>query len=354
MDEKILVGFNCNVDRLIKVNNKVLKFLGTNNEKHRVIKSLNDVGRGLRESIKYCKPLEWSTTNEKIVKKLMELEGVERIGGQAGIANNVLLKIGFNVDLITSSYHPFLEKFLHKKTQVIHSNNCLRVNHVFEFKKNNCSNRFIASYHPNTAKPIFKKLKLKEKYDKGFFSGLQLLNNEKDFETGLKVLKKIKKNVKLMHYENVHVEDKNCYDFIKEKVYSTVDSLGFDEHEFKKITKTENIEKGLTQLSQRFPNLSRIHVHSINGHYCLINNEYPYTPKQVLLAHKLSVVVAYYYSRDWNRPHKFVEIGEGEEIKKLKNHSLIKVPNLKFHGLKNTVGLGDVLSSVSFASESLF
>ncbi len=394
----IIVGFNANIDAVKYLNKEFIDWLGFNTRKKQEIDNLEDLGRGIMESVDSGEANEWEVGNSLVYHKVLEHGFDEqRIGGQAGIVANLMGRIGVKTTVLLPSLSEKQAKFFTNKNVriAVPTSNSLslkkpsgagkkgaptRINCIFEFKKGFMksprANRFILSYHPKECKPILdeKLILYSKKYLKSvrrvFLSGYQLLESRNDFskaKTQLEFMREFSKKAKY-HMELTNVEESDKRKGIL-GIAKNFDSLGCNEVELELYTGTNQIFDGMKKLVQK-TGVERLHFHNLYNHFCLLSKDYDVPVEKVRMGMMMGALMSSAKaSRGEVKSRKEVskarinvsskglkylkDIDNEQGIIHMNNYTMIIIPNLFTNKVKSTVGLGDSISATAFVGETV-
>ena len=370
--------------------------LGENHSTRKSVYSLQDLGRGIRESISLGEANEWELENEKVYDEILGLGYDEtRMGGQAGIVTNILARLGVKVRVLLpllaeEQAKHFMNRnveapiilydklFMKRPREAFDERAEARINCIFEFEKGFMNaprpNRFILSYRPREHKPIIHErlvLRSKQIFDdvrRAFISGYQLLDSNNDFRKAKSQLELIKHFAPQTKF---HLEFTNVEHAKKRKqimgLAKGFHSLGCNDVELELMSGKDQVFEGMKKLVKK-TGAERVHVHTLHNHFCLVRNDYEAPAGKVRDSVMMGAVVGsakaglgVVRGRKDLRIAKTKVSGEGKKYLKtiesedgvleMENYTLIIVPNLLARKTRSTVGLGDSISSTAFVSE---
>ncbi|MFB6207917.1 MAG: ADP-dependent glucokinase/phosphofructokinase [Candidatus Nanohaloarchaea archaeon] len=396
----VLVGFNANIDVKYDVDELELDFTDAEIRKPEEISSEKD----LKEVLLYCVKNETSMEIESAGFEFEE-EGLEEIGGQAGIMSNYLSKFRNSVIF----YTPFLSEelaekidnkvlypvyegeFLLKNVRDAANTDRTKKNHIFEYEGDR-TGRLIVSNKMKGFGPYFRKgvednlETMDENLDRVLFSGFQ--NIEGNMNAKLRKSEEQLKQIKTpIHVEYVDMEPE-LLELVAEHVFPHVDSLGFDKYEMQQLEEKLDLEaeskegalgeayQTSKELIERFE-LSRIHIHTYDFHLLVTRDDYPVEPaklRESMLFGELSAIVladtGELPSRDdldgldmedkhLRKIDELEHFGDffgledfaREGIAELEDYNVVAIPPIIHEEPERLVGMGDVISSGTFINE---
>lgn len=394
----IVTGFNANIDAVNYLDEKTLEKIGINCSSRKSVYSLQDLGRGIMESVNYGEANEWELGNEKIYDDILGIGYDEaRMGGQAGIVANLMARLGVKVRVLLPLLASEQAKYFAKKNLKIATikNNYFtlaspkqaaddsvdaRINCIFEFgkgfMKSPRANRFILSFRPIEYKPLLKEQillnssKIFDGVKRAFISGYQLLDSNSDFRKAvsqIRFMKEFAQDAKF-HLEMTNVENSGIRRNVL-RVAREFHSIGCNDVELELYSNTDQIIDGMKRMVKK-TGAQRLHVHTLHNHFCLLRDSYGVEPWKERDCMMMGAVVCsakaglgrISHKTDLVNSREIVSAGglkylEGIEsedgIIRMHNYSVIVIPNLHTRKVKSTVGLGDSISSTSFASEMI-
>lgn len=337
------------------------------------------------------------------VEKKSDLElggGRDQLGGQAGIVSNFLSSTNNTVIF----YTPFLseeiaenvnenvlypsEGFELKNVRDSVNSDRIKKNIVIEFAEKS-SGRLILSdklkgFGPYFRGEVEKNLdKIDQNVDRVFVSGFHDADGNKiaKFTKAKRQLRQIDSTV---HLEYVNT-DRDTAELMTETVIPSADSLGTDLEELEELCEVLDIELENDSLGAVFQackelleelNIDRIHVHTFNFQVCVATDNYEIEAERMekslrfgafsgfLLADKGSLpTIDDYKTREDSEikgiddlkhfgDHLNLEDFEYEGFCVIDGYKVAAVPNLVHPDPERLVGLGDVVSSSAFVSET--
>jgi len=400
--KNILLGYNIDID-LVKyvtqdfVDKKQIEKYYLKDK----LKTMEDFFSGLFYSMELGKGFEVQI-NKELYKKFLNFSyDEERMGGQAGIMANLLSF--FNIEKIIvycgsmskrqamlfrdaeNIFVPLIEnnKLILKNPRESYEKTESMIHFIFEYKKGlkikdsivKRDNRFIASCphrFPKNESLVFEK-----KFDYAILSGFHLLEKE-NFKEKLseskKHIKKLRKNSNIkIHYEFTSMQNPEIRKYLVKDYLPYFDSLGLNKVELKSILDTlgyedkNSIYENILRIKKRLK-LKRVQFHELGYYLCVIDKEHsPENCRKALLFASLAAgmkakngdicsiedirkgldipisKIGYKKLKEFG-DKKFVETGVFDE----EDHFLIIVPTKVIENPKSTVGLGDVISCLSF------
>jgi ADP-dependent phosphofructokinase/glucokinase len=394
----VVTGFNANIDAVRYVDDELMQKVKTNRSARKYVRSMEDLGRGIRESISLGEANEWELKNEKIYEEILRLGYDEvRMGGQAGIVTNLLARLGVKVRVLLpllaeeqakhfmnrNVHAPVIKYgklFIERPREAFDERAEARINCIFEFKKGFMKaprpNRFILSYRPREHKPLLNErivLRSKQVFEgarRAFFSGYQLLDSENDFRKAnsqIDFMKNFAPQTKF-HLEFTNVESARKRKRVM-KIAKSFHSIGCNDVELELMSGTDQIFDGMKRLLKRTV-AERVHVHTLHNHFCIVRKDYEVPAEKVrdsvmmgavVCAAKAGLGVVHSkkdvlkaessVSREGKKYLKTIDCENG--IMEMQNFSVIIIPNLITRKVKSTVGLGDSVSSTSFVTETI-
>ncbi|MFB6204129.1 MAG: ADP-dependent glucokinase/phosphofructokinase [Candidatus Nanohaloarchaea archaeon] len=396
----VLVGFNANIDVKYDVDELELDFTDAEIKKPETISNEEE----LKEALLYCVKNETSMEIESDGFEF-EGEGVEEIGGQAGIMSNYLSQFRNSVIF----YTPFLseelaekienkvlypvydEEFLLKNVRDAANTDRTKKNHIFEYEGDR-TGRLIVSEKMKGFGPYFRKgveenlETMDENLERVLFSGFQ--NIEGNMNAKLKKSEKQLEQIETpIHVEYVDMEQK-LLDLVAERVFPHVDSLGFDDYEMRQLEEKLDLEskseegalgeayQTSKELIERFE-LSRVHIHTYDFHLLVTREDYPVGPEKLresMLFGELSAIklaekgeipsredlqgldMEDKHLRKLDELEHFGDFfdldGFGREgIAEIEGYNVVAIPPVIHEEPERLVGMGDVISSGTFMNE---
>lgn len=393
-----LTAFNANIDTLYKFDQLQMDFTDITPELKEEITSLH----GLKQSLLYCRE---NGLNREIDGSNLEEEfenGIQNIGGQAGIMANFLSNLNNSVIF----YTPFLsedlaellnndilyptvegDEFVLKNVKDCTNTDRTKNNLIFEFSGDK-TGRMIVSDSLKGFGTYFRKgveqhiSKIDENLDRMLLSGFQNLRGNTESK-----LKKSSKQLELfetpIHLEYVDT-DEELSSQILENIMPVVDSLGLDEFELRDLADESlssevhlgeafNIAKDIIEEYQ----LSRIHIHTYNYHVTVVEDDYKINDEKIRDSMLFAEVCAIQMADKGRIPQKedvqdfsmkdkylkrldhleeFADFFDLEEfvesgIAEINGYRVIAIPTIIHEEPKRLVGMGDIISSAAFISE---
>jgi len=394
----IVTGFNANIDAVRYVDNELLEKLGRNYSSRKHVETMEDLGRGINESIELSEANEWELENNELYPEILDIGYDEiRMGGQAGIVMNIMARMGLEVRIMLpvipqkqvklfanrNIRTPLMEGNHFSIRNVRKSGDELvepRTNAIFEFKKGfmgaQKSNRFILSYRPKNHKPLINERIVLHSKDifsgvkRAFFSGYQLLEHNTEFTRAadqIKYMREFAPDTKF-HLELTNVEENKIRKNIV-KIASNYNSVGCNDVELELYSGTDQIFEGMRRIVNK-TGIERLHVHTMNNHYCLIHRDYGLSAveeqKRMMMGALAASAKAFHGEIKHKKEVKEVKgvvsregvnylkkIDNDNGIIEMKNYDMIIIPNFQASKVKSTVGLGDSISSAAFISETV-
>lgn len=391
----IVTGFNANIDCLRYADEELMNKLGRNYSTRKSVREIEDLGRGIMESIELGEANEWELENEEIYPAILDLGYDEfRIGGQAGIVSNLMACLGVNARVLLPVLAEEQAKMFSKSKVLVpfispqgfgmrpalkafDPQAPARYNCIFEFKqgfrKAVEANRFILSYRPDGYKPILDENlvlnanRIFSGVKRAFMSGYQLLESDNEFRKAreqVSYMKGFAPETKF-HLELTNVEDSHKRSQIL-KVGKEYDSIGCNDVELDLYSGSDQIVSGMKRLIKK-TGVKRLHVHAHENHYCMVRNDYLNAEKvrDCMMMGAVMASTKAYFGEVKNKSQVLkAEFTVGREgldyltgmdsedgIVRLNNYSIIVIPNLSSTRVRSTVGLGDAISSTAFISE---
>lgn len=394
----VLTGFNANIDVIHSLEDLDLDL---NNVRARHVEKVENV-QELKQELKHC--FENGINEEVELKTGIDLgEGVEKVGGQAGIMSNFLSNQNNAVVFYTSFLSeelagkmnenilsPVMDgKFVLKNVRDTVTADRTKRNIIIEYENNGDTGRTIFSRKMKGFGPYFRKgiednfQQLEENTDRAVFSGFH------DVEGNMSAkLKKAEKQLgKLstpIHLEYVHRDE--TAELILEHVVPQVQSIGLDEDEALRLAElievevSEDLSLGdAFQISSDLIDmgLKRVHIHTYRYHLTVTRGDYEVAPEKVrdaMLYGELSAIIAaekgglpepadypdftmenkhlhrlddLEHFEDFFELESFVETG----IAELHGLNVVAIPTIIHEDPARLVGLGDVISSGAFIGE---
>jgi ADP-dependent phosphofructokinase/glucokinase len=394
---KILLGFNANIDVSQSFSDIDFDLGEIEGYELRKINSKED----LKKVLKYC--CENKTNLEVQGSGLdLDVDGKEQIGGQAGIMSNFLSGIGHRAVI----YTPFLSEKLADKiddevlyptlddgmvlksvSEAVNSDRT-KENYIIEFEEESC--RLILSDNLRGFGPYFRKGMeekfpvLQEEMDRAIFSGFHDIKG--NFESKIrKAEKQLRKLHIPMHLEFVSTTERKRRKIL-EHVLPYFTSVGMDESELRNTG--EIMEHSISQepslgevytISKKIIEeygVSRVHVHTKHFQSIVADRKYPVRDKQMrdgMLYSELAAVSMadsgeipesgdleitddmhvtrlddLEHFQDFFDLKNFVETGTA----RLEGYKVVAIPTIIHEKPERLVGMGDVISSGAFASET--
>jgi ADP-dependent phosphofructokinase/glucokinase len=397
-DSKVLLGFNCNIDVLQSFEELSLDLEDIKGEELRRISSRDEFRKVLKFSRTRERNLEVSIENLDI-----EIEGEERIGGQAGIMSNFLSRIGNRSVL----YTPFLSEDLSEliDPEVVYpvadenltlqsvpdAVNSDRTKRNYIVESEDVSSRVILSDHIRGFGAYFRKgveekfPEMQESIDRAILSGFH--DVEGNFESKLrkaeKQLRKIHVPTHLEFVSTTHERD----EMILGRIASCFTSIGMDESELKRIADIlgYSIEEEPSlgdvysiskKIIQKY-NMSRVHVHTKNFQAVVADRKYPVKDTRIRESMLFGCLAANSMAEIGKIPER-EDIGINEEnmhvkrlddlehfeeffnldnfaetgTARLEDYKVVAIPTLIHEEPEKLVGMGDLISSGAFIGET--
>lgn len=397
----VLVGFNANIDLITKMEELDIDLEDLDPVRHEKIHNLQE----FREELKYARENQ-ENTEVKLKRLDHEIEGEERIGGQAGIMSNYLASTGNGVIF----YTPFLseelanlmnEKILYpaiegdlvlKNVRDSANSDRTKKNIIVEYSGDrDC--RVIFSSEMKGFGPYFRK-GVEEKFDqiqnnvdRFILSGFH--NAEGNREAKLKKSRnQLEKLEKPVHLEFVHRETEVA-ELVLEHIFPEIDSLGLDGDEVKRLEeildKEYNFDEELSlgevfelsrDLIQEF-GLERVHTHTYNFQVTVTKDDYRIEPENVrrgMLFGHLSAIKTCdkggfpspddfeILDMDDKHLHRLDDLENFGDFFNLENfpekgiaevdgYRIVAIPPLIHEDPSRVVGMGDIISAGSFTGE---
>jgi ADP-dependent phosphofructokinase/glucokinase len=186
-----------------------------------------------------------------------------------------------------------------------------------------------------------------------------------------------------VHVEYVTTDEKRS-ESIKNHILPEADSIGMDEYELKELSSIEG--PGDVDLGEAYQaskemieehNLSRVHIHTINYHLVVVEEDYEIKSEKIRDSMLFGEVCAMQLAENGHIPNKtdienfgmenkylkkldhledfadyfdldnFVETG----FAKIEDYRVIAIPIIIHEDAERLVGMGDVISSAAFTSE---
>jgi ADP-dependent phosphofructokinase/glucokinase len=397
-DSDVLLGFNANIDVTKSLSGLDEDAEGVQAEELRQIESRGDYLSCLEKLRKDGANFEASLNGFD-----PEINGSENIGGQAGIVSNFLCGIGCD----SIMYTPFLSEELVEKIDsevlypVVEDNlvlkrassavNTDRTKKNYIIENEDASSRLILSNSIKGFGAYFRKSveekfpELQEEVDKAFFSGFHDMRGN----CGSKMQKAEKQMRKLhvpKHLEFVSsTEEKD--QMMLERIMPNFTSVGMDDSELRRIgsmlgydveeeTSLGNVYKISKKIINEF-NVRRVHVHTKKFHTVVTEEDYPVKMEEIRdslvfaglsaasMAGKGGIPVLDDIELDTDEMHVsmlddlehfgdffdlegFAECGMAQ----VEEYKVVAAPTLIHESPERLVGLGDVISSAAFITES--
>jgi ADP-dependent phosphofructokinase/glucokinase len=337
---------------------------------------------------------------EIVLESDVDLGGEERIGGQAGIASNFLAKNGHGV----AFYTPFLSgelaemmdekvlfpvnegRFELKNVRDVTNTDRTKRNIIVEYERD-CTGRVIFSRKMKGFGPYFRKGveenfdQIAENFDCAFFAGLHDVdgNAEARLERSREQIEALDLPV---HVEYVHRE--GLAEQIVERVLGAAESAGLDEEEALQVAEILGMDFDQLSLGHAFQlaremfdqlGLNRVHVHTIRYHAVFSDREKdPDQIRQSMLYGELAAIASAEYgeipSREQIEQLEFedIHVHRMDEIEHFDSHvegdllsrgfgeidgvTAVAIPTLIHEEPERLVGLGDIISSGTWAAEN--
>ncbi|MFB6242301.1 MAG: ADP-dependent glucokinase/phosphofructokinase [Candidatus Nanosalina sp.] len=395
----ILAGFNANIDVLYDLEDLDLDLTGVEPELPDTIAGLED----LKSSLKFCVE---NGRNEEINRENFTADlagGKERIGGQAGIMANFLSGIGE----YTVFYTPLLSKEIAEKMheeivypvaegglrlkRVSDSVNTDRTkrNTIIEFEEDE-TGRLIVSDSVRGFGPYFRQGiedqfdSLGEELDAIILSGFQNVegNHTAKFNKARQQLSKLDVP---KHLEYVTMDYEKA-DKVLEDLLEEFYSIGMDEEEAKEVSRHLGIEvEDEVSLGEAFKiaeelvdsKVSRCHIHTYRYHLIVASEDHYSRMEKIRKSMLFGTVAALELAEKGSIPsadgiekfdledkhvHRLDELENFGHHLDLENFAetgmteiegkkVVAVPNMIHETPERLVGMGDVISSGSFAAE---
>jgi len=400
--KNIFLGYNIDVDLIKYVTQGFIekKQIGRYYLKNK-LETMEDFFSGLFYSMELGKGFEVQI-NKELYKKLLDFScDEERMGGQAGIMANLLSF--FNIEKIIvycgslskrqailfrdaeNIFVPLIEnnKLILKNARKNYEKTESVIHFIFEYKKGikikdstvKRDNRFIASCphkFPKNESLVFEK-----KFDYAILSGFHLFEKEnfkEKLDESKEHIKKLRKNDYIkIHYEFTSMQNPEIRKYLVKNYLPNFDSLGLNKVELKSILDIlgyedkKSIYENILRIKKTL-GLKRVQFHDLGYYLCVIDKEYsPENCRKALLFASLAAgmkakngdiysiddiqkgldipisKIGYKKLKEFG-DKKFVETGifDGGD------HFMITVPTKVTGTPKSTVGLGDVISCLSF------
>ncbi|MHA1867160.1 MAG: ADP-dependent glucokinase/phosphofructokinase [Candidatus Heimdallarchaeaceae archaeon] len=444
----ILLGFNVNLDKIIKINptnfpNYFSKFQDLEKDinstlKEKIIEKKEDFFYSIVDAIERGRAEEY-LVNKKIQEWIEANFYFEKtcIGGQAAIIANILSDFGYkNIVLNLPVKDERLKHLLNDEIRIpIKNNSKIKilpttkvsfkgkyniVHYIFEFssgkyslgnKKIICTrdNRFIASADTINSRMITDNAFIEWSYKNAksvtaaILSGFHLLQRDVLKETGnknnlnntIELINQLKTNNKQIkiHIELASFNNVETLNFVTEKIFPIIDSIGLNEQELIMLTKIFDNElsskmqsgkiidyyKGLFEIFRRFPNL-RIHFHFL-GYYIILSK--PISDRKMIIRRSSLIKASIKAFQKVSPYQNILHIKENiknlishkgmSEIRSLEDYlvknfqvertlfakgylnsrkfTIVAVPTLIEKNPTQLVGLGDTISSLSFIED---
>lgn len=396
---QVLTGFNANIDRTIDFGELDWN-LDVEAEKKEKVNNKEDVKKVLKHAIENSENLEVDATN----LNLKFDQGVQSVGGQAGIMANFLSGLNGSVTFYTPFLsqelaeridervlHPYFDKeFSLKNVRDAANTDRTKENIIIEFKKPK-SGRLILSDKLRGFGPYFRSgiadniEMIDENIEGALLGGFQNVkgNKEVKIEKSRRQLNKLE--------SRTHIEladsDKELYKVIGTEIIPEADSIGMDETEALKLAAisdkdySDNLKMGeafdlMKDLIDE-TGLSRCHLHTYRYHLVVTGDDYPIKKDEILQGMMFGEISAItcatkgdipdindYGHLDFESMHiknldefehfedffgleEFVETGKAE----VDGYNVCAIPTLIHENPKRLVGMGDLISSGAFAYE---
>lgn len=395
---QVLTAFNANIDR--KIDFEELEWDLVSPEELDEVKNLREVKKVLSYAIQNGKNLEVDAS--KLNHKFET--GTKDIGGQAGIMANFLSGMNGSVTFYTpllserlaetvneKVLHPYFDKeFSLKNVRDAANTDRTKENTIIEFKEPK-SGRLILSdklrgFGPYFRSGIAENIDLIDKNIQGaLLSGFQNIKGNKEAKIE-KSRQQIKKLDSKTHLELVDT-DKEIFRLLGQEIIPVVDSIGMDETEALKIASISDKEYSKPlKMGEAFDlmkdlldesDLERCHLHTYRYHLLVAEEDYQVEIDDILDGMVLGEVSAIksaeegripkiedFGNLDFDNLHvkKLDELEDFAEFfdlddfvrtgkAKIENYKVCSIPTLIHENPNRLVGMGDLISSGSFAYE---
>jgi ADP-dependent phosphofructokinase/glucokinase len=395
---KVLLGFNANIDVSQSFSELEISLEDVEAEEIQSISSRED----LKKVLKFCR--ENSTNLEVDIQDYNpDLNGEEQIGGQAGIMSNFLSNINHRAVI----YSPFLSQDLAENidSEVLYpdfedgmvlksvsdavNSDRTKKNYIIEFEEESC--RLILSDSLRGFGPYFRKSveekfpDLEKEIDRAIFSGFHDVEGNVDSK-----LRKAEKQLRKMHIPK-HLEfvskSPERDEIVLDRILPYFTSVGMDETEINKIgdimgydisdePSLGEVFTASKKIIQKY-HVRRVHVHTMHFHSVVAERSYPVRDKRIRDSMLYSELAAVSMAETGEIPEKediglnndkmhvtklddlehfsdffdlteFVETG----ITRIEDYKVIAIPTLIHEEPKRLVGMGDIISSGSFTTET--
>lgn len=392
-----LVGFNVNLDRVITVDRALL---GSGLMNSHLCTELRE---RLAASMRTCTADEWFMEDGTAYRSLAEAfsrYGTLRIGGQAGISALHLAGLGVGrVVCVVQAPGRKTAGILSGQKGIelpllsgpVQGPDCVHL--VFEYRPGivpsaGCAvprdNRFIVSplHRPETV--LLPEMSLARAEEsarscrRAFLSGFQYLRRRDEFTRGADLVRQMKeRNPGLrVHAEWASVSDPGVIDRFVRHILPVVDSAGMNEHELARMMKIAGGISATTPVAELSPEeiaesalalasatgLARLHVHTF-GFYLVVTRDGTRYPEEsfraLLFASKVAAksagggraAIPASGLEAVSRISSCYSSAASPGILRTDGHYLIPVPTLIAPDVRNTIGLGDILSSTAFVAD---
>jgi ADP-dependent phosphofructokinase/glucokinase len=395
---QILLGFNANIDVSQKFEELDMDLEDVEAEELREIESEED----LKKVLKHCRE---NSANLEVDASGFDpaIDGDGQIGGQAGIMSNFLSNIGHRAVI----YTPFLSEELAEKidSEVLYpsvdegmvlesvseaaNSDRTKKNYIIEFEEESC--RLILSDHLRGFGPYFRK-SVEEKFpelqgeiDRAIFSGFHDVDGNIDSK-----FRKAEKQLRKLHIPK-HLEfvskSREKDEKILERILPYFTSVGMDENEIRKVSDVMGYEvseepslgevyTASKKIIQKY-DVRRVHIHTMTFHSVVAERSYPVRDKRIRDSMLFSELSAVSMAEKGEIPgREDIELKEGEihvtklddlehfadffdlddftetGMTRIEDYKVVAIPTLIHEEPKRLVGMGDIISSGAFTTET--